>query len=216
MRAMAKHLPVSRPYRQKGVGLIDVMIAVVVFSVGMLALATLQTVNKQSNYEAIQRSSAALLSNDLMERMRMNSLREAASIYKSSLGHYVPSSVVELSYNDTLTAPSTNCNSAACTSAELAAWDLYEFQLMLRGANETASGKDVGGLFNPTACLSTSTSGGRPGQYTVTIVWRGQVKLENQSASACGNGNYGANNEYRRIFQVTSHMNCPEPGGCET
>jgi type IV pilus assembly protein PilV len=182
----------------------------------MLALATLQTVNKQSNYEAIQRSSAALLSNDLMERMRMNSLKEAASIHKSSLGYYVPSSVVELSYNDTLTVPSTNCNSATCTPAQLAAWDLYEFQLMLRGANETASGRDVGGLFNPTACLSTSTTAGRPGQYTVTIVWRGQVKLENQSASTCGNGNYGANNEFRRIFQVKSHMNCPEPGGCET
>ena len=217
MSEMAKQFPATRPYRQNGVGLIDVMIAVVVFSVGMLALATLQTVNKQSNYEAIQRSTAAVLANDIMERMRMNSLKIEAGIYKSSLANYVPSTTpVVLSYSNPRSVPSPNCNAAACLPVQIAAWDLYEFQQMLLGANETANGKDVGGILNPTACLGSTTTNGRPGQYAVTIVWKGQVKLQNKSASVCGNGNYGANNEYRRIFQITSHMNCPEPGGCET
>jgi type IV pilus assembly protein PilV len=217
MSEITKQIPVTRPHHQNGVGLIDVMIAVVVFSVGMLALATLQTVNKQSNYEAIQRSTAAVLANDILERMRMNSLKIEAGTYKSSLANYVPSTTpVVLNYNSPRSLPSPNCNAATCTPVQIAAWDLYEFQQMLLGANETANNKDVGGILNPTACLTTTTTDGRAGQYVVTIAWKGQVKLENKLASLCGDGNYGANNEYRRIFQITSHMNCPEPGGCET
>ena len=72
---------------QNGVGLIDVMVAILIFSIGMLAIAALQTISKQSNYEALQRTNASTLAYDLLERMRMNSL----DMVVSPLSYYVSS-----------------------------------------------------------------------------------------------------------------------------
>lgn len=220
--------------KQMGVGLIDVLIAVVVFSIGMLGLAALQTITKQSNYEAIQRGTAAMLAQDMMERMRMNS----QSVYVggttiSSLSYYVASATVTLtpSAGNTSTSPSPDCTdnntSTTCDFTELANWDKYVFRQMLFGINEISNGNEVGGLLNPTACISTgSLTVGGPGPYTVTIVWRGQTKLDNQSANTCGNNldlydtdvtdpDYIRNDfVYRRILEMKSFMSCPDPGGC--
>ena len=42
----------------------------------------------------------------------------------------------------------------------------------------------------------------------VTIAWRGTASLSNGTASACGSatGNYGANNEFRRILQIPTYF----------
>ena len=232
MIEMTKQLNITGTHRQKGVGLIDVMIAVVIFSIGLLGLAALQTVSKQSNYEGIQRSTAAMLASDMMERMRMNSLTTYVSGSTiSALSYYVASGTVTLPSDVNYTPPpslpsipSPNCAdnpSPPCTFEQLAAWDKYEFQQMLFGVNEAAGGNDVGGLLNPVACISTGSSiSGGPGRYTVTIVWRGQTKLENQSGNDCGEGSGlydDANTDdfaYRRILEVKSFMSCPDPGGC--
>lgn len=216
---------------QKGVGLIDVLIAVVIFSIGLLGLAALQTITKQSNYEAIQRTTAAMLAQDIMERMRMNS----QSVYVgsstiSALSYYVASATVtiEPGVSNTYSPPNTACTdnnvSTECSYTDLANWDKYEFQQMLYGVNEivpTNTTPEVGGLLNPTACIrSGSATVGGPGGYTVTIVWRGQTKLENQSANTCGTGlglydDTAADDfSYRRIMEMKSFMSCPDPGGC--
>ena len=64
---------------QAGVGLIDILVAVFIFSVGILAITALQFLSKQSNFEAIQRSNAALLAYEMFEKMRMNSLYISSS-----------------------------------------------------------------------------------------------------------------------------------------
>lgn len=204
---------------QSGVGLIDVMIAVVVFSFGLLAIASLQTITKQSNFEAIQRTNASILAQDLLERMRLNNLADGT--YKSALGHYVSSSNSPTVLNyDTEVSYTTNCNTGTCgTASELAAWDLYEFQQMLLGSSEQTGGTAVGGLLNPTACISSGVDSGGPGPYTITIVWKGQAALPLSTAPAntCGAGLYDSSAgdyAYRRILEITSFLGCPEPGGC--
>lgn len=62
--------------RQQGATLIEVLIAVVVLSIGLLGLAGLQVTSVQSNHSAYQRSQASLLASDLADRMRAN--RDAA------------------------------------------------------------------------------------------------------------------------------------------
>ena len=42
-----------------GFSLLELLIALVVFSIGLLAIAGLQTVSKQANFEAVQRTTAA-------------------------------------------------------------------------------------------------------------------------------------------------------------
>ena len=65
---MTRHFP----QRQNGATLIEVLIAVVVLSIGLLGLAGLQVTSVQSNHSAYQRSQATLLAYDLAERMRAN------------------------------------------------------------------------------------------------------------------------------------------------
>lgn len=64
------------PNRCRGVTLLEVLIALVVLSIGLLGLAGLQTASLQFNTVAYQRTQATMLANAIVERMRAN--REAA------------------------------------------------------------------------------------------------------------------------------------------
>ncbi len=61
---------------QRGVTLIEVLVALLVLSIGLLGLAGLQTVALQHNQAAYMRSQATNLAHDVADRMRAN--REAA------------------------------------------------------------------------------------------------------------------------------------------
>jgi type IV pilus assembly protein PilV len=58
--------------KQKGVGLIEVMVTVLILSTSLLALAALQNRSLQYNHEAYLRSQANILAYDLMDRIRLN------------------------------------------------------------------------------------------------------------------------------------------------
>ena len=65
--------------RQNGFSLIELLIALIVFSVGLLAVAGLQTLSKQSNFEALQRTSGSQIAHGLLEDMRING--DAMNVY---------------------------------------------------------------------------------------------------------------------------------------
>jgi type IV pilus assembly protein PilV len=62
--------------RCKGLTLIEVLIALVILSIGILGLATLQTASLNFNTSASQRTQATVLAYDMADRMRAN--RQAA------------------------------------------------------------------------------------------------------------------------------------------
>lgn len=62
--------------RQRGAGLIEVMVAVLVLALGLLGIAGMQLVSLQNNHSAALRSQAVLLAYDAIDRMRAN--RDAA------------------------------------------------------------------------------------------------------------------------------------------
>lgn len=70
------------PQRQHGATLIEVLIAVVVLSIGLLGLAGLQVTSVQSNHSAYQRSQATLLAYDLADRMRANRTEALTNAYE--------------------------------------------------------------------------------------------------------------------------------------
>lgn len=57
--------------QQNGVGLIEVMVAVLVLSISLLAIASLQTRSLQYNQSAYWRSQANILAYDVMDRLRI-------------------------------------------------------------------------------------------------------------------------------------------------
>lgn len=183
--------------RQPGFSLIEMLVALVVFSVGLLAIAGLQTVSKQANFEALQRTAASQIAHGLLEDIRVNG--DAAGIYLAA---------GELGGGARGAEPAPNCSgSAVCTAAQKAAHDLWFWEQVLDGNLEMSGNAGGGGLVLPTLCLAGPVGGGA-GIYTVTIAWRGTASLNNANPSACGTagGDYGDNNEFRRIMQIPTYI----------
>jgi len=182
---------------QHGFSLIELLIALIVFSVGLLAVAGLQTVSKQANFEALQRTEASQIAYGLLEDMRVNG---------DSIDVYVAAG--EMGGGARGGEPAPNCSGGAeCTSAQKAAHDLWFWEQVADGNLEMSGNAGAGGLVLPTLCV-TGPVGGGAGIYTITIAWRGTASMTNGNASACGTagGNYGAGNEFRRIMQVPTYI----------
>lgn len=69
------------PSLQRGVTLLEVLIAVLVLAVGLLGLAALQARALQENQGAYQRTQASILAYDMLDRMRANRPSVVAGTY---------------------------------------------------------------------------------------------------------------------------------------
>lgn len=68
----------SRPRQARGFTLIEVMVAVLVLSIGLLGVAGLQLSALRANQSAGWRTQATYLAYDIIERMRLNAANRAA------------------------------------------------------------------------------------------------------------------------------------------
>lgn len=75
---------------QKGFSLIEVLIALLVTSVGLLGLAALQAKSLQYNHGAYLRSQANILAYDIADRMRLNRDVARTNGYNIALGESAP------------------------------------------------------------------------------------------------------------------------------
>lgn len=66
---------------QSGFTLVEVMIAVLIITVGMLGVAALQIASLKNNQSALERSEAVVLTYSIMDRMRANRDLAAAGDY---------------------------------------------------------------------------------------------------------------------------------------
>jgi type IV pilus assembly protein PilV len=70
---MSSNLPAPRPARtQRGMTLIEVLVTLILISVGLLGVAALQLTSLRSNKDAYVRSQASALAGDILDRMRAN------------------------------------------------------------------------------------------------------------------------------------------------
>jgi type IV pilus assembly protein PilV len=189
--------------RALGFSMVEVLVAVFVIAVGLLGVARLHATSKRTNLEAVELTNAAVLAQDLLERMRSNPLILGA--YTANGGG--------TTLSGTPAAPATDCEAVECTDAQLAAYDLAVWWQMIAGAAELSGESNVGGLAAPTACV-TGPAGGS-GNYTVAIAWRGMTPLSDPAGNACGRGSgrYDLTTEdgvqadvYRRVIVVSAHI----------
>jgi type IV pilus assembly protein PilV len=103
----------SNSKRQKGMTLIEVLVAAIILGVGMLGILTLQTQSVQFNHQAYLKSQAIFLMGSIVDKMRSNS---------DALGSYVTG------YYDDYSGVTDNCETATCTSSALASWDLMQWK----------------------------------------------------------------------------------------
>lgn len=190
----------------RGFGLIEILITLLVFSIGVLAVAGLQAISKKNNYDALQRTTAAGLAESIIASIRANPA--ARDAYLRSLSSPVGS-------NGHSAAPA-NCYQSACRPQEMAAFDIYVWEQALNGAGEVlvleGDAIETGGLVNPSGCILGPASGGA-GFYQVVIAWRGVTKLGEAQTHACGagrdlydTGDAADNASYQRYFVLRTFI----------
>jgi type IV pilus assembly protein PilV len=152
-----------------GVGMLEFLVALLIFSLGMMGLVSAQLVGKRTGFEAAQRSVATGLARDMLERMRANP-GQVETYRHASIGDA----------NQRLPMPATLCDTSDCSAAQLAEFDLWQWESLLLGDNETGAGGNRGGLVEPRACITTD--GGR---VFVAISWRGATTAAEAPQAAC-------------------------------
>lgn len=179
--------------KQRGISLIEVLVTLVLISIALLGSASLQVLSKRSNYEAAQRTVAAQLANDLLARMRGN---------RGALDGYLPAVTLG---GATLAEPAVDCTDAtvSCTSDDVAAYELWQWEQQLAGVME----EGTGGLLEPTVCLDGPV-GGDAGVYQVAIAWRGGTEHLDPEINDCGSDTdlYGDSNEFRHVLVMQTFI----------
>lgn len=199
VRTPVRRFPATRA-TGAGFSLVEVLIAMLVLSFGVLAAVALQLVSKRNAVDADQRSLAASYAYDLMERVRANSTQAGLVAYTGT---------PTLGAGSQGANPPVNCRTQSCTTTQVAFFDLWDWERQIDGTTETiaADGSNVGGLDSPRVCIS-GPGGGASGIYTIIIAWRGAANLPDNTANTCGatTGLYGTANEYRRSLTITAFL----------
>ena len=107
---MKRYVPIRGVSAVRGFTLLEVLVALVVLSIGLLGLSGLQTTSLRNNHSAFLRSQATVVTNDIIDRMRAN--RDSATA-----GDY------DIAY--TTATPAAGCGGGSgCSAADVASIDL--------------------------------------------------------------------------------------------
>lgn len=154
--------------RQKGFTLIEAMIAIVVFSFGLLGVAGVMTVAVKSNHNGYMRSQATFLATSMADMMRANTASVKAGNYN----------VANISgYNNITTACRTaSCNPTQLTRRDLQLWSNMFTQLLPNSTGTIQCSAHVGlgihpysGMCNISVSWTESNTANAASAQTLTI-----------------------------------------------
>lgn len=159
----------NQPLQEGGFTLLEVLVTVVVISLGLLGLAGLQVVSLNNNQTAYYRSLATQQANDMMDRMRANLVGVSAGNYD----------------NLTTTIPANPaCFSAGCSSANTTLTDHFQWltntAAMLPGGAGTVRCCTQGTVAAGT-CVCTPAASGR--RFEVSVSWVARTEAGNETQS---------------------------------
>ena len=125
--------------RQRGLTMIEVLIAVVILSIGLLGIAGLQMLGMQNTNSANLRTQASLLAYEFADIIRTNK-KEADNDY---FGTFVEFDEPEFTTASPGSAVASCSTTSGCSSAEMAQTDLFNWSSnvtqMLPGGDATTS-----------------------------------------------------------------------------
>lgn len=174
----------------RGVGMIEVLVALVIIAVGLLGLASAQLQAQKTELESYQRAQALILMQDIASRIRGN--REAARCYETT------------GYIGQGDEPATCSGWGTSATRDLADSDLQEWDGLLEGSAVSRDSNDVGAMTGARGCVTYNTTADN---YTVTVAWQGEVATE-EPANSCASGVHYGGEGFRRI--VSTVVSIPE------
>ncbi len=136
--------------QQKGFSIIEVLISVLVISIGLLGMAGLQTTGIQQSHNSYLKTQASMLAYDMADRMRSNLQGVAAGHYNS----------VNNGALDLITSEPVCADTNACTAAEIADLDIYQW------TSANATGSIYSAL--PSGHGMIANNGG---VFTISVLW---------------------------------------------
>lgn len=148
----------------RGALLIEVLIALLLCAFGLLGFAALQARASSAQFEALQRSQALILLQDMASRVNAN---------RANAGDYVTAGLLgEAGLED-------------CTALASAALDRCEWGNLLRGNSETRATASVGAMLSARGCIVRAA--GTTDRYVLSVAWVG-VTGTGAPTSTCGQG----------------------------
>ncbi|EDN68832.1 Type IV fimbrial biogenesis protein PilV [Beggiatoa sp. PS] len=142
-----------------GFTLIEILAALVIVSVGLLGVATLQVRGQQFNQVAYFRTQATFLAQDMMERIRINSDRTGNGITgNADDGGYATYSPDPMGDTDGCPTINQDCDSTQCGPAALTQYDLAQWCERLQE-------------FLPAAEAQITWNDPKDETYTIKICW---------------------------------------------
>lgn len=163
--------PHGNPQLNKGMTFIEVLVAVFILVTGILGAVAMQATAKKGSFDAMQRSVASALAQDIVERMRSNNATALVGYAATDYGETLDS------------VPAKRCNTVAgvCTPAEMVINDRYEWELSLMGADVVNDGNNMAGLTGVRGCINHALNA-----VTVVISWEGRTDIFDAEKNSCG------------------------------
>ena len=157
---------------QTGFSLIEILVTLLILTLGLLGLMGMQVMAHQAEMESYQRAQAIVLMSDIVDRINTN--RKGATCYAITGAGGTP-------YLGTTGADKYNVGGYSCPSlatnpaaVNRAGFDLQAVDQMLLGSAERAADNSaIGAMLGARACIGfDSASQG----YTVAVAWQGMSK----------------------------------------
>ena len=122
----------------------------------------MQASAKKGSFDAMQRSLASSLMQDIVGRIRTSDPALLASYAKTDYGVVLDA------------VPAVRCNTATtlCSAAQKIVNDQYEWEYALMGADTTQGTQSVGGLAGAKGSIVLAGN-----NLTITISWQGRVNI---------------------------------------
>jgi len=118
-----------RPGHQLGFSLLEVLIALLVLSIGLLGIAGLQSVSLRFNHQSYERSQATVLISEMFEKIIANPQAARNGTFDN-----VPAGTLSSGYTAFGSCPT------ACNVTELAIYDINQWKLSLEDPKKLAQG----------------------------------------------------------------------------
>lgn len=174
--------------RQRGFGMLEILITMVVIAVGMLGIAALQARAQQAEVESYQRTQALILMNDMANRLLAN--RSAAPCYV--IAGFVGSG-----------EDAPLCTAfAAGERRDRADADLAEWVDALDGTSEQINDAAVGSIAGARGCITANAA---LTEFTISVAWQGMNTIS-AAENDCASGQYGEDETRRRVVSRTVRL----------
>ncbi|MBF0444371.1 MAG: type IV pilus modification protein PilV [Magnetococcales bacterium] len=207
----------NRRANQGGFSMMEVLITMLIVSVGLLGVSRLLARAHLAEMESYQRVQALILLTDIVDRLKINSVAVSCFAFTTgttaSTTPEVGTPYIGAVGPDSMALP-TSCTASVAAYNTQAIDTINALDSLLKGAAESSGGVQAGAMIGARGCISYDSSSelldglgvaiSGTGEYTVTVAWQGLSDTFAPTLN-CGNDLYG-DEKRRRVVSNTLRL----------